>query len=320
MKIGELIVCDSFSDDGSWEYISNLARTESRMRISQVPRNGIYAGFNDCIRLARGEYVYIATSDDTMSPQCIEKLVDLLQSHPEAGMSQCALDIIDGESRSIQESEQWENYTLGMYDRSLVTRQNIRSAPHDGLLHAALFTICTSVTQLLVRRSVFDTYGLFEGRWGAIGDFEWHMRVGLVEDCVFTPEKLATWRVHPTQATSKVHSRDTRAKMIEMANCAFRTAVSHMPDLKSKINIQDFILFLEIDMVELGVRSCRGCGEAIRFLASEFTQRPLAVLTWTHARLRGERWDFWKSDTRYKMLKALLEKYRIQHPKFVEPV
>src|SRR5438093_5987405 len=71
----ELVVCDSYSDDGSWEYIQELAAREPRMRISQTPRKGVYAGFNDCIQLARGEYVYIARSDDTMSPDFLEEMV-----------------------------------------------------------------------------------------------------------------------------------------------------------------------------------------------------------------------------------------------------
>src|SRR5207244_12706918 len=73
----ELVVCDSYSDDGSWEYIQELAAREPRMRISQTPRKGVYAGFNDCIQLARGAYVYVATSDDTMSPDFLEEMVEI---------------------------------------------------------------------------------------------------------------------------------------------------------------------------------------------------------------------------------------------------
>src|ERR1039457_3714887 len=91
----ELIVCDGFSEDGAWEYIGYLAAREPRMRVSQALRKGIYAGFNDCIAQARGEYVYIATSDDTMMPECLEKMVGALQANPDCGLCQCELVIID---------------------------------------------------------------------------------------------------------------------------------------------------------------------------------------------------------------------------------
>ena len=77
----ELIVCDSYSDDGGWEYIEELAKHEPRMRIYQTPRKGIYAGFNDCIKEAKGKYVYIATSDDTMMPDCLEWMVSTLEAN-----------------------------------------------------------------------------------------------------------------------------------------------------------------------------------------------------------------------------------------------
>ena len=73
------------------EYIQELAARESRMRISQTPRKGVYAGFNDCIQLARGEYVYIATSDDTMSPDFLEKMVAALDRNRDCECHCCRI-------------------------------------------------------------------------------------------------------------------------------------------------------------------------------------------------------------------------------------
>jgi len=39
----------------------------------------MYANWNNCINLAQGKYVYIATSDDTMTPDCLEKMVGALE-------------------------------------------------------------------------------------------------------------------------------------------------------------------------------------------------------------------------------------------------
>ena len=64
----ELIVIDGYSDDGAWGLIQECAKSESRMIVTQSPRKGIYAGINECLSRASGEYVYIATSDDTMAP------------------------------------------------------------------------------------------------------------------------------------------------------------------------------------------------------------------------------------------------------------
>jgi hypothetical protein len=64
---------DNYSEDGAWKYIQELAAYEPRMRNSQAPRQGLYANWSNCVKLARGEYVYVATSGDTMAPDCLEK-------------------------------------------------------------------------------------------------------------------------------------------------------------------------------------------------------------------------------------------------------
>ena len=73
----ELIVCDSFSDDGSWEFLQQF-RDDSRVRLCQIPRKGLYAGWNECLKRAAGEYVYIAPVDDTCEPDFLEKMVGRL--------------------------------------------------------------------------------------------------------------------------------------------------------------------------------------------------------------------------------------------------
>ena len=42
----ELIVCDSFSNDGTWEYLQQY-NGDPRFRLYQVPREGLYAGWNE---------------------------------------------------------------------------------------------------------------------------------------------------------------------------------------------------------------------------------------------------------------------------------
>ena len=79
-KDWELVICDNFSDDGAWEFFQELAKRDSRVRISQEPRAGMYANWNNCIVKARGEFIYVATSDDTMAEDCLEKMVKALDA------------------------------------------------------------------------------------------------------------------------------------------------------------------------------------------------------------------------------------------------
>jgi glycosyltransferase involved in cell wall biosynthesis len=199
----ELIVCDSYSDDGSWEYIQELAAREPRMRIFQTPRKGTYAGFNDCIRQARGEYVYIATSDDTMTPDCLEKMVAALEANPDCGLAHCCLDFIDERGAKLSSGHCWGNWFTTRFIGDWNKKYHVRPRGHDAVVALALRTVYYSVTQILVCRNLFDQVGLYESRWGSFGDLEWQMRAALATKTVHVPEYLATWRIHPQQASQR---------------------------------------------------------------------------------------------------------------------
>jgi glycosyltransferase involved in cell wall biosynthesis len=207
----ELLVYDNYSDDGAWELLQAKARHEPRMRIAQAPRAGMYANWNNCVRAARGKYVYIATSDDTMAPNCLARMVEALERNPDCGLCHCSLEIIDVNGQAIN-SDTWESWDAPRYFGEWMNVAHIRRAPHDGFLHFGLGTIYTSITQLLIRRSVFDQIGLFRTDSHSYADFEWGMRAGLTQNVVHLPEKLATWRRHEAQATQANQILTTRAR------------------------------------------------------------------------------------------------------------
>src|ERR1700752_2855052 len=70
----EAIVLDSQSRDGTWEYFQSIAQSDSRFRLNQVPPDGVYAALNRGLELAAGEFVYVATCDDTMAPEFLAEM------------------------------------------------------------------------------------------------------------------------------------------------------------------------------------------------------------------------------------------------------
>ena len=69
----ELIVVYSDSTDGTREMLDEFAAENARMRVYHASKDGIYPNFNRCLQLANGPFVYIATSDDIMASDCLEK-------------------------------------------------------------------------------------------------------------------------------------------------------------------------------------------------------------------------------------------------------
>ncbi len=226
----ELIVVDGHSDDGAWEFLQENAAREPRMRLVQAPREGIYPAINRCIELARGEFVYIATSDDTMPSDCLQKLAAALHSNPDCDLAHCMLwaEGLGAEALNVA----WRSQSI--FARSsgeLLQKMHVRRAPLDGLLHLYGESVYLSLTQLLIRRRLFDRVGYFDGRWQSIGDFHWVMRAGLVANTVHVPDTWGGWRLHSQQATHGValDSPQHRDKIEEMIDDALVSCWSQLP-------------------------------------------------------------------------------------------
>ncbi len=230
----ELIIVDNYSDDGAWDFFRQIAASEKRVRISQAPRNGMYANWNNCIELATGQFVYVATSDDTMTPELLEYMVEALESHPHCDIAHCCLTLIDEEGKPLPAL--WDQLDKVLFYGDKMKRKHIRKAPYDGFVHAGWSVVYHSITQLLIRRSLFDRIGLFRNDLGSIADFEWEMRAALVADILHVPKYLATWRYHPAQATSQPYfnTADFCRKLIDMVESAFNSVRHLNPHLDDR--------------------------------------------------------------------------------------
>ena len=201
-KNWELVISDNYSSDGSWELFENLARQDPRIFAAQASRQGMYANWNNCVRRAKGKYVYIATSDDTMASDCLEKLVGALEEHSECDLAHCRLKTINERGGAVS-FPVWPDCTVFAQDfPELADRKHVRRAPFDGLLHLGGDMVYMSITELLIRRSLFERIGYFDSRWGSMGDRNWDMKAGLVASTVHVPDTWASWRVHATNASS----------------------------------------------------------------------------------------------------------------------
>lgn len=211
VKDWELIICDSYSDDGSWEFFQKF-KSDPRIRMYQVPREGIYAGWNECLRRATGEYIYIATSDDTMRPDCLERLVVPLARHPEVDIARCRCEIIDSAGKPVVGyARPWDVFFGEWCEHPLIC-----NGKTEFLLNAAFAsTIWLSMTTILFRRRLLERTGLFRTDQGLVADNEWTLRACLASDIAFVPEKLATWRIHSNQASNQANPRQMAQFILE---------------------------------------------------------------------------------------------------------
>src|ERR1700722_7016247 len=114
----ELILLDDCSPDNSREILTSYV-DDPRVRIEFNTTNSgsTFKQWNKGVRLAHGEYVWIAESDDYADARLLERLVGILESEPEVVFAYCrswqvsAADVLDGFGDSYLDFLQTSRWT-----------------------------------------------------------------------------------------------------------------------------------------------------------------------------------------------------------------
>lgn len=197
----EIIIYDSYSNDGSWEYLKQY-QSDRRVHLFQGPAKGVYDAWNVLVRRATGQFVYIATSDDTMYPDFLGKTTDILLHNEDVDLCVTKLDIIDETSRIVNNN--WNINANSRFYKAYSSYSHKRNGTTEFFMHWLLGFPYISITSLLIRRSLYDKVGYYPTDAGTLGDKEWLMRSCLKTDIISVPEILATWRIRSKQASRSV--------------------------------------------------------------------------------------------------------------------
>ena len=150
----ELLLLDNCSSDGLPELVNHYreAHPHQIIRFSSQADTGIYDAWNRGIELARGTYLcFIGADDEFVSAESLHQLLDLTGSSAE--LITCRNSYYSSNGQFLRDwGSPWRW-------RRMHESMNIA---HPGML---------------VRRDLFDRYGLFDPRFKICGDYEWFLRL-----------------------------------------------------------------------------------------------------------------------------------------------
>lgn len=309
----ELIIADSYSDDGTWEYLNEIQKKKYRISMYQIPK-GLYQAWNFCLSKAQGTYVYIATADDSMRLDCIEKMVDALETHPECGICDSVLKLIDSEGNEIKESS--DSFVAHYWHFDFPRDQkHIRNKPHDYFLHLGGKTVYTSITQILIRKSLFAKAGIFPTDCGCSADFQWGMRAALNTNIVFLPEKLASWRIHFKQATSSTDAEQINRNFSLMLKMA-EQCISELKDPLIKKESKKLIQLMYFKAKLLPAKRESDIRLLLYYVLRTFFQHPFMLMEFFCRALKfygkGKR-NLWLIRTYDSMILSRICKMKLPH-------
>jgi glycosyltransferase involved in cell wall biosynthesis len=186
----EVIYLDDASTDDSnqvFERFSNNPRIQGIY--NEVNTGNPFTQWNKGIRAARGEYVWIAESDDFADPKFLEVLVNALDQKSTAGFAYCQSLEVD-ESDCVLSNYQWLTAEFG--DR---WQHDFTNTGVDECIHYMVFrNTVPNASAVLIRRSAyFEVGGAPEGM-KLCGDWLFWAKLLLAGDVVFIADALNYFR------------------------------------------------------------------------------------------------------------------------------
>lgn len=196
----EYILLDDCSTDESLQILHQFCASEPRARLYRNEQNSgsTFRQWKKGLALARGRYVWIAESDDSASPFFLEKLIDLLEAHPEAVLAYSQSMMIDVKGSHLGIPSEWTS------DLSAQRWLNSYVVPGRQELETALVHKNTipNVSAVLFRNRS-DLADLIDVNARLCGDWMAYVRLCGLGAIAYCSEPLNYWR----QDSSNVRTR-----------------------------------------------------------------------------------------------------------------
>ena len=174
----EIVIVDDHSTDNSFEIANHYASKESRIRVYRNKKNlGLVNNWNHCIELAKGEWIKFVFQDDLLEFNCLERMMESTNSSKE--MIVCKRKItFDRDNDKIRRIYEPFLDRISI-DRIFEGKTDI--SPND-FCHAITNNLKDNFigepTAVMLRRDVFDRYGMFNPNFIQLCDLEFWARVG----------------------------------------------------------------------------------------------------------------------------------------------
>ena len=182
------------SDDGSNPETAEVVRCADDPRVQYrrtAGKLGVPKHFNECVRIAQGEFFALLPDDDLYAPEYLARMVEALESNPAVGFAECGFYAVDQDIRCIEEM--------------LASKEGFSANAEDAMIWQLQTLRCNPVA-LVYRRSAMLKVGLWREDEGYFDDWAFAVRVAYRHGFVFVAELLACVRRHDTNLSAEMQT------------------------------------------------------------------------------------------------------------------
>jgi glycosyltransferase involved in cell wall biosynthesis len=189
----EIVISDNSDDEASQERLAPYIQAHANVKCVRSPGATATQNARVCLEHATGAYVNYLMDDDIHLPDKIERMMHYFLTIPGIGLVTSSRQLIDhlgnflpaapATQRLVEVDSRIEGRALG--DIVLSNGRNVIGEP---------------TTVLLRREDIEAGFGQFCGRqYFALSDVATWLSILATRDCVYIPEALSHFRLHPEQ-------------------------------------------------------------------------------------------------------------------------
>jgi len=196
----EIIFLDDASTDGSLKLVSEKFKASlTRAEVNATNTGNPFVQWNRGVRLSRGEYIWIAEADDVCTHDFLERLVQVLDTHPAVGLAYCYTTPIN-ENGAILDANFHHRYVSDLDDKRWLTDFTAHGSSEVRQYLSRKNTI-TNVSSVLFRRNAFVQAGYAPENMRMCGDWMMYCRVLHNTDVAYISTPMNFHRQHATKHT-----------------------------------------------------------------------------------------------------------------------
>lgn len=191
----EVILLDDASTDDSREVLSRYT-DDPRVRaiFNDANSGSVFRQWNRGFRESKGEYVWIAESDDYSDVTFLGTLVEKLDANPSAGVAYCQSWMVD-ESGAVQYLME-DTKQRRAIDPERWKSDFVANGREECARYFTLGCMINNASSALLRRSVVERIGYADEDLTLAGDWMFWVKMLMASDLAFAARPLNYWRQH----------------------------------------------------------------------------------------------------------------------------
>jgi glycosyltransferase involved in cell wall biosynthesis len=195
----ELIILDDGSTDGSLNIIRRHRELEPAVRISVNERNSgnPFKQWDRGVELARGDYVWIAESDDLASPEFLAEMTPVLDRHRDVGLVHCRTVYVDDSGARIERPPETDERRQGDYFNT--GRDEVEQ-------YLCQYNTIPNVSGILFRRSSYAAAAPADADMQYCGDWFLYIRLLMQANIAYRAKPLNFFRFHEGSSRKRYYA------------------------------------------------------------------------------------------------------------------